>query len=82
MRRAAFSIPCNIAEGQGRKTTKDFLHFLAIAYGSLRELETQVILAQRLGYLDQNQKDGLFCATDQIGRLINGLVRSLKSKLP
>lgn len=82
MRRAAASIPCNIAEGQGRRTTKDFLHFLAIAHGSLRELETQFFISQRLGYFDADQKDSLLSRTEEIGRLINGLARSLRSKLP
>ncbi len=82
MRRAASSIPCDIAEGQGRRTTKDFLHFLAIAHGSLRELETEVFIAQRLGYLDLNHKDSLLSRSEEIGRLLNGLARSLRSKLP
>jgi four helix bundle protein len=52
IRRAAVSIPSNIAEGQGRNTTKDFLHFLAVANGSLMELETQIIIARRLNYIE------------------------------
>src|SRR2546423_8347999 len=53
IRRAAVSIPSNIAEGQGRRTTADFLRHLSIAYGSLREVETQILIAQRLKYLAQ-----------------------------
>ena len=51
LRRAAISIPSNVAEGQGRRTTLDFLRHVSIAYGSLLELETQILIATRLGYL-------------------------------
>ena len=51
MRRAAMSIPCNIAEGYGRKTTPEYIRYLYIAYGSICELETQTLLARDLGYI-------------------------------
>ena len=51
VRRAVVSIPSNIAEGQGRQTTREFVHFLSIAHGSLREVETQILIARRLNYL-------------------------------
>jgi len=77
--RAAVSVPSNIAEGQGRRTTKDFLHFLGIAYGSLCELETQLILAIRFGYLSQESADPVFNLAAEVGRLVNGLTRALES---
>ncbi|MGA2067135.1 MAG: four helix bundle protein [Thermoguttaceae bacterium] len=80
VRRAATSIPCNIAEGQGRQTTKEFLNFLSIAHGSLREVETQVLIAGRLGYLTETARDALLGSTAEVGRLINGLVAALKRR--
>jgi four helix bundle protein len=59
IRRAAVSIPSNIAEGQGRNSTKEFRQFLAISLGSLAELETQLIIAKEIEYLTQNGLDGL-----------------------
>ncbi|MCX6039724.1 MAG: four helix bundle protein [Caldilinea sp.] len=56
LRRAAVSIPSNIAEGQGRNTAKEFQRFLAVAYGSLQETETQLMLSRRLGYIDEAQE--------------------------
>ena len=80
MRRAAVSIPSNIAEGQGRHTTAEFLRFLAIANGSLKEVETQLYIARRLGYLDEQQLVATTNRTEEIGRLITGLRKSLKAK--
>ncbi len=81
IQRAAVSIPSNIAEGHARDSTKEFLHHLSIALGSLAELETQLILAERLYYLDQQILESVFSKTDKIGRMIRGLQRSLKAKL-
>jgi four helix bundle protein len=78
-RRAAVSIPSNVAEGQGRSTTRDFLHFLSLAQGSLMEVETQITIAQRLGYIDEPLERNLLESTAEIG-LLNGLSRSLNKK--
>ncbi len=82
IRRAAISIPSNIAEGNGRNTTRDYVHFLGMAYGSVKEVETQVLIAERLRYIDSNHSDGLVRMTTEIARLISGLVNSLKRKIP
>ena|SRR5688572_1730993 len=79
IRRAAVSVPSNIAEGQGRDSTKEFLHHLSIAYGSLMEVETQILIAQNLNYLGSS--DAILDKAAETGRLINGLARSLKQKL-
>ena len=79
MRRAAVSIPSNIAEGQGRSTTKDFVHFLHIARGSLQELETQTIIAHRLNYFNQTTRDQLVTRVTEIAKILYGLIRSLTS---
>ena len=81
LRRAAVSIASNIAEGQGRKSLKEFLHHLSIAYGSLREVETQVRIAERLGYLGEDQASHVLASCAEVGRLINGLFNSLTSQI-
>jgi four helix bundle protein len=80
IRRAAISIPSNIAEGQGRNTTRDFIHFLSIAHGSLKEMETQVIISQRLGFIEDKETSLIIESTNEIGRLISGLSKALKKK--
>jgi four helix bundle protein len=80
IRRAAVSIPSNIAEGQGRDSTKEFLHHLSIAYGSLMETETQILIAESLNYLKSEDRVLILEKTAETGRLINGLSRSLKQK--
>ena len=77
LRRAAVSVPSNIADGQGRHATRDFLLCLSIAYGSLQEVETQLIIARRLEYLEESLQAGLFYLTNEVARLINGLMNSL-----
>lgn len=80
MRRASISIPSNLAEGQGRSSTKDFLHFISIAQGSLNELETQIILGRRLGYLDEASKCVFLEQSAEVGRLMNGLASALSRR--
>lgn len=80
IRRAAVSIPSNIAEGQGRNSDKEFANFLSIARGSLWELETQVELCERFNYIDQNLKSKVFEHTTEISKMLNALSNSLKSK--
>jgi four helix bundle protein len=80
LRRAAVSIPSNIAEGHGRVSGREFAHHLAIAYGSLCELETQLLIAQRLGYVDNDTGDVLRSQAAEVGRPINGLSRAIARK--
>ncbi|MGI8564918.1 MAG: four helix bundle protein [Pyrinomonadaceae bacterium] len=77
MRRAAVSVPANIAEGQGRRLKAEFRQFLGNARGSLLELDTHLELAFRLGYLNAEQYDGVPNQLQEVGRIINGLLRSL-----
>ncbi len=79
VRRAGVSIPSNIAEGQARQGTKEFLHYLSIAYASLAEVETQIIIAQRLRYLTDESANALLDQAAEIGRLLNGLRNALGS---
>jgi four helix bundle protein len=80
LRRAVVSIPSNIAEGHGRSSAKEFMHHLSFAHGSLMEVETHLQIAVNLGYLKEDILNSLFEKTSEIGRLINGLCRSLKNK--
>ena len=77
IRRAAVSVPSNIAEGQGRRTTSDFLRHLSIAYGSLCEVETQILIAVRLRYLTERNVERVLLGAGEVGRLLNGLMNSL-----
>jgi four helix bundle protein len=80
IRRAAVSIPSNIAEGAARQTKKEFLNFLHIAKGSLSELDTQLEIARRLEYLDQARWETLDERIERIDCMLSGLVRSLRSR--
>ena len=78
LRRAAISVPSNIAEGQGRQTTGEFRQFLGHARGSLLETETQILLSERLEYLDHETTENLLKQAAEVGRILNGLMNSLK----
>jgi four helix bundle protein len=80
IRRAAVSIPANIAEGQGREHTKEFLHHLSIARGSLMELETHLMLSQRVGLIDQATTSPLLAQTERISRMLSGLRKALEKR--
>jgi four helix bundle protein len=80
LRRAAVSVPSNIAEGQARLSTGEFKQFLGNARGSLMEVETQILIAQDLGYLNQDQTDCLLSAAAEVGRILNGLLASLPNR--
>lgn len=77
MRRAAVSIPSNIAEGQGRRNAKEFIQFLYIAKGSLAEIETQIIICQRLNYLDESPM--LFDDIKRLRTMLVGLINTLST---
>jgi len=77
LRRAAVSIPSNIAEGQGRLSEKEFRYFLGQARGSLMEVETQVQISQNLGYCTPASGDELLTACAEVGRILNGLLGSI-----
>ena len=79
IRRAAVSVPANIAEGAEREGTKEFLPFLSIASGSLAETETFLILAHRLGMTQESAISPLMEQAGHVGRMVNGLKRSLRS---
>jgi four helix bundle protein len=81
LRRAAVSIPSNIAEGHGRESTREFLNFLSIAYGSLNEAQTQIMIAEKLSFLSSDRTANLLALAGEVAKLINGLCSSLKNKL-
>jgi four helix bundle protein len=78
MRRAAISIPSNIAEGAARTSPKEFARFISIARGSLSELETQILISVELGYIEKN--NNLFSQVDKVSRIITGLHKKVSSQ--
>ncbi len=78
LRRAAVSIPSNIAEGQAHYTNPEFIRFLRHARGSLAEIETQILVAQDRAYLPKLKADELIRQTDEPGRVLSGLINSMK----
>jgi four helix bundle protein len=81
LRRAVVSVPANIAEGYGRGSRKEYLQFLTVAQGSLKEVETHLIIAQRLEYTKQPQLEAILAHTEEIGKMLGSLIRTLKAKI-
>jgi len=77
LQRAAVSVPANIAEGRSRHHTREFLQYISFAYGSLAEMETLVRIAGRLNYINTKQSEKTLDKTAEVGRMLNGLRRSL-----
>ena len=80
LRRAAISVPSNIAEGQGRSSRKEFIYFLGNAKGSLSEAETQILIARNLSYVSDEDLNTLLELSAEVGRILNGLLTSLREK--
>ena len=80
IRRAAGSVPANIAEGHGRELTGAFIQFLRVAQGSLKELETHLMLASRLSLLEESRLQELLQAAEEIGKMIRSMIRRLQEK--
>ena len=80
LRRAAVSVPSNIAEGKGRHTDRDFTNFLYHARGSLLELQTQVLIAQELQYLSKQETGELLEQASKVGRSLSGLINALSER--
>ena len=81
MQRAAVSVPANVAEGCARSHTREFLHHLAIARGSLAELETYFVIASELGYVDRSAVEAVEAVSEEVSRMLLGLQRSLRVRL-
>jgi four helix bundle protein len=78
LQRAAVSIPSNIAEGHARESSKEFLHFISISLGSLAEVETQIIISGKLGWIQESAMNDVLEKTNEIGRMLRGLQKSMK----
>ncbi len=81
MRRAAVSVPSNIAEGQAHRSHKDFIRFLRMARGSIAELQTQAVIAGRRNYLSRDQVRRIWRLADEINKMINGLIAATEKQL-
>jgi S23 ribosomal protein. len=78
-RRASVSIPSNIAEGAARNSKKEFIQFLYIALGSLQELDTQILVAKNLNYIQEDSYNEIVVKIQTVGKLLNGLIKYLKT---
>ncbi len=82
IQRSAVSIPANIAEGHGREHLGDYLRHLSIASGSLAELETHLLIANRLALIRKTELDPVLALADEVSRMLSGLTRKLKTLAP
>jgi four helix bundle protein len=80
LRRAAVSIPSNIAEGKGRLSKGEFRQFLGNVRGSLAEVETQILIAQNFFYLDEPEANKLLAMVEEVGKVLNGLLSAVKNQ--
>jgi four helix bundle protein len=78
LQRAAVSVPANIAEGRQRRHQKEFLHHLSIAAGSLAEMETHLLIGERLHYIDNDMTEKILAKTAKVGKMINGLRKAIE----
>ena len=81
LQRSAISIPSNIAEGHARDSSKEYLRYISIAMGSLAELETQILISERLNYVTRERSQPLIQNIDEIGKMLRGVQKSLKVKV-
>jgi four helix bundle protein len=80
IRRAAVSVPSNIAEGKGHRSNKEFVHFLLHARGSLLELQTQLLISEELQYIGKEEAERLLRLAEAVGRALSGLINSMSEK--
>jgi four helix bundle protein len=80
IRRAAASVPANVAEGHGREQLGDYLRHLSIANGSLMELETEILVAERIGYVSSKEIETMMRLAADVGRMLTGLTKSLQKR--
>jgi four helix bundle protein len=81
LNRAAVSVPSNIAEGWGRETSKNFLQFLRNSRGSVMEIQTQLIIAKNLGFVDEHSYQKLMDKSEEVGKILQGLIKSINAKM-
>lgn len=80
IRRASVSVPSNIAEGAGRRSSKEFIQFLYISLGSVQEIDTQLLISLNLNYLTKLEYEVLLVKLDQISKMLSGLIKSVNEK--
>jgi four helix bundle protein len=81
LNRAAVSIPSNIAEGWGRETSKNYLQFLRTSRGSIMEVQTLLIISKNLNFISQMEFDSLSGKTEEVGKILHGLIKSIREKI-